>query len=124
MVVHNKSDLTPVTEELRKKVRELTGTEVAEYSALNPEKFNPALLSMIREAMPASALKSHGLIGDLVKPGDIVLLITPVDIEAPEGRLILPQVQVAVDKRADGLRVAHLQLGRATGYQRPEVGCA
>lgn len=97
VVVHNKSDLTPVTEELRKKVRELTGTEVAEYSALNPEKFNPALLSMIREAMPASALKSHGLIGDLVKPGDIVLLITPVDIEAPEGRLILPQVQVIRD---------------------------
>lgn len=97
VIVHNKSDLTPVTAELQEKIRELTGTDVAEYSALNPEKFNPGLLRMIREVMPASALRSNGLIGDLVKPGDLVLLITPVDIEAPEGRLILPQVQVIRD---------------------------
>lgn len=97
VIVHNKGDLAPVTEVLREKVRRLTGREVAEYSALNPEKHNPLLLRMIREAMPANALKSHGLIGDLVNPGDIVLLITPIDIEAPEGRLILPQVQVIRD---------------------------
>ena len=35
--------------------------------------------------------------GDLVNYGDIVLLITPIDIEAPEGRLILPQVQTIRD---------------------------
>jgi len=52
---------------------------------------------MLKEAMPPTALKSRGLIGDLVNPGDIVLLITPIDIEAPEGRLILPQVQVIRD---------------------------
>jgi [FeFe] hydrogenase H-cluster maturation GTPase HydF len=97
VIVHNKSDLSPLTAELREKVLNLAGREVAEYSALHPEKYNPALLQMIKEAMPASALKSRGLIGDLVKPGDIVLLITPIDIEAPEGRLILPQVQVIRD---------------------------
>lgn len=97
VIVHNKSDLIPVTNELREKVKNLTGRDVAEYSALYPEKHNPELLRMIREAMPASALKIHGLIGDLVNPGDIVLLITPIDIEAPEGRLILPQVQVIRD---------------------------
>lgn len=97
VIVHNKSDLSPLTAELREKVLNLAGREVAEYSALHPEKYNPALLQMIKEAMPASALNSRGLIGDLVKPGDIVLLITPIDIEAPEGRLILPQVQVIRD---------------------------
>jgi [FeFe] hydrogenase H-cluster maturation GTPase HydF len=97
IIVHNKSDLTPVTGELREMVMAATGREVAEYSALHPEKYNPSLLRMIREAMPDNALKSHGLIGDLVKPGDLVLLITPIDIEAPEGRLILPQVQVIRD---------------------------
>ncbi len=97
VIVHNKSDLIPVSEVLREKVRSLTGREVAEYSALHPEKHNPLLLRMIKEAMPANALKSHGLIGDLINPGDIVLLITPIDIEAPEGRLILPQVQVIRD---------------------------
>ncbi len=55
------------------------------------------MLRVLKETMPASALKSRGLIGDLVSQGDIVLLITPIDIEAPEGRLILPQVQVIRD---------------------------
>jgi [FeFe] hydrogenase H-cluster maturation GTPase HydF len=36
-------------------------------------------------------------VGDLISYGDVVLLITPIDIEAPEGRMILPQVQVIRD---------------------------
>ena len=32
------------------------------------------------------------VIEDLVKPGDLVLLVVPIDLEAPRGRLILPQV--------------------------------
>ena len=97
VIVHNKSDLSPVKDEFRKKIRNLTGREVAAYSALFPDRYNPALLEMIKEAMPPITMKSHGLIGDLVNPGDIVLLVTPVDIEAPEGRMILPQVQVIRD---------------------------
>lgn len=31
--------------------------------------------------------------GDLVREGDVVLLVMPQDIQAPKGRLILPQVQ-------------------------------
>jgi len=97
VLVHNKSDLDPLTEVFREQVRNLTGREITEYSALQPEKYNPELLRILKEAMPASALKGAGLIGDLVGHGDIVLLITPIDIEAPEGRLILPQVQVIRD---------------------------
>lgn len=37
------------------------------------------------------------IIGDLVRPGDTVVLVVPVDIEAPKGRLILPQVQTLRD---------------------------
>ena len=33
------------------------------------------------------------LIGDLVNQGDIVVLVVPIDLGAPKGRLILPQVQ-------------------------------
>ena len=35
--------------------------------------------------------------GDLIIHGDIVMLITPIDVEAPAGRLILPQVQAIRD---------------------------
>ena len=41
------------------------------------------------------------LMGNLVKPGDTVLLITPIDTGAPKGRLILPQVQ-AIRELLDG----------------------
>jgi len=97
IIVHNKSDLSPVKESFRMAVRSQTDHDVLEYSAVQSGKYNPELISALKESMPASALKSRGLIGDLVSPGDIVLLVTPIDIEAPEGRMILPQMQVIRD---------------------------
>ena len=37
---------------------------------------------------------SQDIVGDLLSPGEIVVLVTPIDAAAPKGRLILPQVQV------------------------------
>ncbi len=37
--------------------------------------------------------EEHKIVTHLVKPGDVVLLVIPQDIQAPAGRLILPQVQ-------------------------------
>lgn len=37
------------------------------------------------------------LVSDLVKPGDLVVLVIPIDKAAPKGRLILPQQQVIRD---------------------------
>lgn len=37
--------------------------------------------------------EEHKIVTHLVKPGDVVLLVMPQDIQAPAGRLILPQVQ-------------------------------
>jgi len=43
-------------------------------------------------------LKENRIIaGDLVNPGDSVILVTPIDSSAPKGRLILPQVQTLRD---------------------------
>ena len=44
---------------------------------------------------------SDDLFSGILNPGDIVLLITPIDDEAPKGRLILPQVQ-AIRQILDG----------------------
>lgn len=41
-----------------------------------------------------SDYEKDSIIGDLAAPGDVVLLVMPQDIQAPKGRLILPQVQV------------------------------
>ena len=37
------------------------------------------------------------IVGDIVKPNDLVILVTPIDESAPKGRLILPQVRVIRD---------------------------
>jgi len=94
-VVHNKSDLNRSDPELVEWVKTNYSTEIIEYNNINPDK--EKLVAAIRKYMPASAYKSNTLIGDLISYGDVVLLITPIDIEAPEGRLILPQVQVIRD---------------------------
>ena len=94
-VVHNKSDLNQSDPELAELIRTSYGTEIVEYNNINPDK--EKLVAAIRKYMPASAYKSNTLVGDLISYGDVVLLITPIDIEAPEGRLILPQVQVIRD---------------------------
>ena len=46
----------------------------------------------ILEKLPAD-FGQQTISGDLVKEGDLVLLVMPQDIQAPKGRLILPQVQ-------------------------------
>jgi [FeFe] hydrogenase H-cluster maturation GTPase HydF len=97
IIVHNKCDLAPTTDELREKVFVSTQSNIISFSAISPVKYIDELLSTLRNNMPANAYKTTGLLGDLVSYGDIVLLITPIDIEAPEGRLILPQVQVIRD---------------------------
>ena len=55
------------------------------------------LIAKMRKAIPESAYLSKSLVGDIISQGDLVLLITPIDEEAPEGRMILPQVQAIRD---------------------------
>ncbi|MGD0342792.1 MAG: [FeFe] hydrogenase H-cluster maturation GTPase HydF, partial [Bacteroidales bacterium] len=52
---------------------------------------------LIRITIPEHSFKTPALLGDLISYGDIVILITPIDVEAPAGRLILPQVQAIRD---------------------------
>jgi [FeFe] hydrogenase H-cluster maturation GTPase HydF len=51
----------------------------------------------LREALvdlaPDEFLNSPTILSDLVPPGELVVLVVPVDKEAPKGRLILPQSQ-------------------------------
>ncbi len=55
------------------------------------------LVAKIKESLPESAYRGRSLLGDVVSQGDTVVLVTPIDSSAPEGRMILPQVQVLRD---------------------------
>lgn len=77
------------------KLSETMGIPFVSVSALD-KNCRAALLSAIVENAPTD-FEIPTLTGDLFKPGDIVVLVAPQDIQAPKGRLILPQVQVIRD---------------------------
>jgi [FeFe] hydrogenase H-cluster maturation GTPase HydF len=94
--VHNKSDITPLDLEFKSHIHIEVQTEVVDFSTFNPEN-KELLIQVIIRHMPATAYQSTSLLGGLLKRGDIVMLVTPIDNEAPEGRMILPQVQAIRD---------------------------
>jgi predicted GTPase len=49
------------------------------------------------KAAPEDFINTPSIVGDLVPPGELVILVVPIDKEAPKGRLILPQVQTIRD---------------------------
>ena len=54
----------------------------------------------LKERLGAMAPKedpNHRLLGDLISPGDLVVLVCPIDESAPKGRIILPQQQAIRD---------------------------
>ena len=67
-----------------------------QFSIFNSQLREP-LIQAIRQALPESAYRGRSLLGDVVAQGDHVVLVTPIDSSAPEGRMILPQVQVLRD---------------------------
>ena len=52
------------------------------------------LKEILANLAPPEFRQEKVLVGDLINPGDVVLLVAPIDTAAPKGRLILPQVQV------------------------------
>lgn len=48
--------------------------------------------ALIRSA-PEACINAPAIISDLVGAGELVVLVVPIDLEAPKGRLIVPQVQ-------------------------------
>jgi len=55
------------------------------------------LRAALLAAAPADYFDARRIVGDLVGPGELVVLVVPIDKEAPKGRLILPQVQAIRD---------------------------
>ncbi len=96
IIIHNKEDLVSLKSDIKKKI--LTETNAFSVIPFDHEQGDiDKLIKTIKQAIPESAYSIPSLLGDIISYGDIVLLITPIDIEAPEGRMILPQVQAIRD---------------------------
>jgi len=94
VVAANKSDL--FADDRLEAVRAKVKAPIIPTSAMQGEGVDRLKQSIV-EVCPPEFLEPTTIVGDLTDPGDIVVLVTPIDLEAPKGRLILPQVQTLRD---------------------------
>ncbi len=111
ILVWNKSDLTGSIHHPDHRI----GQQIR-VSALTGEN-----LTQLREMIGQTANKQQRelpLVGDLIRPADVVLLVIPIDESAPKGRIILPQQQVLrdiLDHGGQALCVREKELDTALG---------
>ena len=93
--VINKADILENTGDIKNQVEKTLGLVPIIISAKEKtglDKVREELIRAVPEDFEVSSITAH-----LVNEGDLVLLVMPQDIQAPKGRLILPQVQVIRD---------------------------
>ena len=116
LVVFNKSDLgAPPAADLER--LSAAGMAVTHVSAASGQNIGRLREEMTR-LVPDERLDEPHLVGDLVPAGDLAVLVVPIDLGAPKGRLILPQVQVIreiLDNDAMCLVVKERELRDALG---------
>ena len=95
LIVFNKSDLIEPNAQALNFCRDkgLRYCKVSSVTGAGIDECKAVLMSLAPEMLR----QERPLAGDLVQAGEHVVLVTPIDLAAPKGRLILPQVQVIRD---------------------------
>lgn len=101
LIVYNKVDLEPLLNSTIKEIQQYTNAPIVEFSAKTNFNIN-CVIETLKSIIPETAYQKPSLLKGLINRGDIVLLITSNDSEAPEGRLILPQVMAIRDVLDNG----------------------
>jgi len=94
--VHNKEDIEKLTEDTLLAIGQYTGAAVETCSVKTSMRITD-VIEQLKATIPPTAYQKTTLLGDIIKKDDIVMLITPVDSEAPDGRMILPQAMAIRD---------------------------
>ncbi len=89
IILYNKSDITPANEEIKRKISLELKNHCSESMLL--------ISDIIAKTLKAKEGERKTPLQNIVKKGDVILLVTPIDTAAPQGRLILPQVQLIRD---------------------------
>ncbi len=86
IIVYNKADERQIKEKLPEKEKSI---EVSAKTGYHVHELKEMIAGMIPELK-----MDRPLVADLISPGDLVVLVVPIDSAAPKGRLILPQQMV------------------------------
>ncbi len=120
VVVHNQSDIVPLDCGVAGDLTNMYGCDVVEFSCcmMDPQEQRDAV-EMLVAFITKGLLLSGGektIMEGLVEPGDNIVLVCPIDSEAPAGRLILPQIMAIRDILDNGGVATVLQPGQLEGY--------
>ncbi len=96
LILVNKSDVKQISTEKLDELYTIT-PHVLVTSALTDSEIVFKFKAEIVKLLPEDFVNSPKIAGDLVKPNSTVILVIPIDKEAPKGRIILPQVQTIRD---------------------------
>jgi [FeFe] hydrogenase H-cluster maturation GTPase HydF len=91
IIVFNKNDLAAPRAEVLQDLRSRKLPVV--HAVASRGKGMVELREALIRTAPEEFMDSPPVLGDLIAPGELVVLVVPIDLEAPRGRLILPQVQ-------------------------------
>lgn len=135
-LVHNMADKISLDPELGLEISEKYAVDVLDFSCWEIREFIAPheqtaldnLVALIVKNMGPSPYQQKPMLEGLVQPNDTVVLVCPVDSEAPQGRLIPPQVQAireVISKQAVAIVLQETQLEayferiRRSGEPRP-----
>ena len=88
VIVYNKSDLVGNTN---------SDVENEIYVSAKDNINITELKDLIAKISKRGQANDRRIVGDIISPGDVIVLVTPIDSAAPKGRLILPQQQTIRD---------------------------
>lgn len=96
LVVINKSDIKKISDNELDVIKNCT-KNILITSTISDNEIIFNFKNMLVKLLPEDFVNSPRIVGDLVEKGSTVILVIPIDKEAPKGRIILPQVQVLRD---------------------------
>jgi [FeFe] hydrogenase H-cluster maturation GTPase HydF len=121
LIVINKIDLkdpsSDYLERLKKKTEHVVPVSSLDWNGR--DTYVETLKRHLIEISPDDFIQTPTLIGDLLPAGGLAVLVVPIDLQAPKGRLILPQVQTirdALDNDSAALIVKERELSPLLSY--------
>lgn len=96
IVVINKIDVKKISADKLAEIEQHT-KNVLQISVNQTKNLTDEFVSKLVKIVPDDFVNPPSILGDKLEKSDMVVLVTPIDKEAPKGRLILPQVQTIRD---------------------------
>lgn len=91
-IIVNKTDEQNISGDKLSELKQIT-ENILLTSALKDNEITEKFVKLLLKIVPDDFVNSPKIFEGIIKPKDVVVLVIPVDKEAPKGRLILPQVQ-------------------------------